>query len=151
MLLAPLLPLLTTALVYAPGLDPAFPLIAATPYSTVRLLLTRSLAVGVTALVGTWCAALALPDRDVASVAWLLPSVALTLVALALSPRLGAVPASSVVAAGWVSFVVLLKREGLDVLDVLGAAGQLVVGGVALAAFVVLVDQVKRFEGGRPS
>lgn len=148
LLLAPLLPLVTTALAYAPGLDPALPHIVATPYSTTRLLLARSLAVGMTALVGTGGAALALPDRDVASVAWLLPAVALTLVTLALSPRLGAVSASSVMGAVWVSFVVLLRREGTDVVDVLGGGGQLGATVLAIAALVVLVQQQKRFDGG---
>ena len=148
LLLAPLLPLATTALAYAPGLDPALPHIVATPYSTVRLLLARSLAVGVTALLGTGGAALALPDRDVASVAWLLPAVALTLVTLALSPHLGALSASSVVGAVWVSFVVLLHREGTDVVEILSGAGQLVATVLAIAALAVLVQQQKRFDGG---
>lgn len=151
LLLAPLVPVCTTALAYAPGLDPAFAHVAATPYSTTRMLLARSLAVGTTAFVGTGCAALALPDRDMTSVAWLMPAVALTLTALALSPRLGAVSASAVVGAVWVSFVSVLQSGGVDVLGVLGVAGQLVVGAVALVALVVLVDQQKRIEGGRTS
>ena len=151
LLLAPLVPVCTTALAYAPGLDPAFSQVAATPYSTTRMLLARSLAVGATAFLGTGCAALALPDRDITSVAWLMPAVALTLIALALSPRLGAVTASSVVGAAWVSFVVLLRSEGVDVLDVLGVTGQLVLGGLAIATLVVLVDQQKRLDGGRTS
>ncbi len=148
LLLAPLLPVVTTALAYAPGLDPALPHIVATPYSTTRLLLARSLAVGVTALVGTGGAALALPDWDVASVAWLLPALALTLLTLALSPRLGALSASSVVGAVWVSFVVLLHREGRDVVAVLSGGGQLGATVLAIAALAVLVQQQKRFDGG---
>lgn len=151
LLLAPLVPVGTTALAYAPGLDPAFSHVAATPYSTTRMLLARSLAVGATAVLGTGCAALALPDRDMTSVAWLMPAVALTLVALALCPRLGAVTASCLVGAAWVSFVVLLRSGGVDVLAVLGVIGQLVVGAVALVALVVLVDQQKQLEGGRTS
>ena len=151
LLLAPLVPVCTTALAYAPGLDPAFWHVAATPYSTTRMLLARSLAVGATAFLGTGCAALALPDRDITSVAWLMPAVALTLITLALSPRFGAVTASAVVGAAWVSSVVLLHSEGIDMFDVLGAGGQLVVAAVALVALVVLVDQQKRLDGGGTS
>lgn len=144
LLLAPLVPVATTALAYAPGLDPALQHVAATPYSTTRLLLARSFTVGVTALVGTGLAALALPDRNLASIAWLLPAVALTLLALALSPRFGAAHASAVVGVAWVSFVVLLHREGIDVVDLLGVAGQLVCAALAAVMFVVLMDQQKR-------
>jgi hypothetical protein len=151
LLLAPLVPVCTTALAYAPGLDSAFWHVAATPYSTTRMLLARSLAVGATALLGTACAALVLPDRDMTSVAWLMPAVAMTLTALALCPRFGAVTASSVVGAAWVSFVVLLRREGVDVRGVFGVTGQLVVGAVALVALAVLVDQQKRLDGGGTS
>lgn len=151
LLLAPLVPVVTTALAYSPGLDPALPHVTATPYSTTRMLLARSLAVGGTAFLGVGAAALALPDRDLASVAWLLPTVVLTLCALVLSPRLGALNASAVTGAAWVSLVVLLHREGVEVLDLLGLTGQVVCAGLAATALVVLVDQQKRFDGGGTS
>ncbi len=151
LLLAPLLPVCTTAVAYAPALDPALPHVAATPYSTTRLLLARSLAVGVTAFVGTGAVALALPGRDLASVVWLLPAIALTLVALALSPRVGAAWAAALVGSAWVSFVMLMQREGVSVVAALGLAGQLVAGLLTAAALAVLVDQQKRIdEGGTP-
>ncbi|MDP9182064.1 MAG: zf-HC2 domain-containing protein, partial [Actinomycetota bacterium] len=59
LVVAPIVPLAATAAAYAPALDPAFSLVAATPYRTMRLLLARSIAVGATAMVGVAGAALA--------------------------------------------------------------------------------------------
>lgn len=139
LVLAPLVPLATTAAAYAPALDPAFALVAATPYRTTRLLLARSLAVGATALAGIALAALAVPERDLARVVWLLPSVALTLLVLSLAPRMGTAAAAWSVGTAWVVLVGALERRGVEVgwIAEAGAqAGWAVLAAVALAAAV---------------
>jgi len=150
LLVAPLLPLATTAVAFAPALDPAFAIVAATPYRTVRLLLARSLAVGLTSVVAVALAALALPDRDVTAVVWLLPAAALTLLVLVLAPQLGTAPAAAGVAAAWVALNGVLERRGLGMDWVEGAAAQGISAVLAAAALAALVHQWAGLDrGGR--
>jgi hypothetical protein len=146
LLLAPLVPLVTTAVAYAPALDPAFPLVAATPYRTVRMLLARTLAVGATALAGLAVVAVAVPDRHVAGLVWLLPTLALTLLVLVLAPRVGTTTAAWGVGTAWVVTVGALHRRGMDVAWVADAATQAGAGVVAAAALAVLVHQWARLD-----
>ncbi len=148
LLLAPLLPVVSTAAAYAPGLDRARAIVAATPYPTSRLLLARSLAVGGTALIGSVVAALALPQHDLIGLAWMLPSLALTLLVLALSPWAGTGPAAASVAGGWVAVVATLGRRGVEPLSTIGGVGQLVSAGLAAVALVVLTNQWKHLDQG---
>jgi hypothetical protein len=141
LVVAPVVPLAATALAYAPALDPAFRLVAATPYRTIRLLLARSLAVGLTAMVGVAAAALALPARDLTAVVWLLPAVALTLLVLALAPAVGTGRAAGGVGAAWLCLVVVLERQGVDVSWIADAAAQVGAGVLAVCALVVLTRQ----------
>lgn len=148
LLLAPLLPMVSTAAAYAPGLDPARSIVSATPYLRTRMLLARSLAVGVTALLGVGAAAFALPERNLTAVAWLLPAVALTLVVLALSPWLGTGPATGVVAGGWVTAVSMLHGRGVETLAVLDRNGQLLCAALAALALATVVDQWTHVDQG---
>jgi hypothetical protein len=141
LVLAPVVPLGATAAAYAPALDPAFALVSATPYRTMRLLLARSLAVGATAMAGVAIAALALPARDLTAVVWLLPAVALTLLVLALAPLLGTGAAAAVVGGAWLMGVAVLEKRGVDVDWVADGAAQAGSAAVALLALVVLVRE----------
>jgi hypothetical protein len=141
LVLAPVVPLAATAAAYAPGLDPAFGLVAATPYRTMRLLLARSLAVGLVAVLAVAGAALALPARDLTSVVWLLPSVALTLLVLSLAPRLGTGAAAAVVAVGWLGVVGGLRHEGIGISWVAQSGAQLGSAVLAVVALVALTRQ----------
>jgi anti-sigma factor RsiW len=146
LVLAPLVPVATTAAAYAPALDPAFALVTATPYRTMRLLLARSLAVGTTALVGVALAALAVPERDLARVVWLLPAVALTLLVLSLAPRLGTAPAAWSVGGAWILLVGVLERRGVEVGWIADTAAQLAWGALAAVALAAVVHQWSRLE-----
>lgn len=148
LLVAPLLPLATTAVAFAPALDPAFAIVAATPYRTVRLLLARSLAVGLTSVVAVALAALALPARDVTAVVWLLPAAALTLVVLVLAPRLGTGPAAAGVAVAWVALNAVLERRGVGMDWVEGVAAQGISAALTGVALVALAHQWTRLDGG---
>ena len=143
---APLLPLVATAAAYAPVLDPAFALVAATPYRTMRLLLARSLAVGSTSLLGVTAAALALPAHDVAAVGWLLPTIALTLLVLSLAPRFGTGPAATGVAFGWVLAAASLHHRGMDMTWMSDTASQLAAALLATIALAVLAHQWNRLD-----
>jgi hypothetical protein len=148
LVLAPLVPLATTAVAYAPALDPAFAIVAATPYRTLRLLLARSLAVGVTSLVGVGLAALALPTHDVTAVLWLLPAAALTLGVLALAPRLGTGVAAGSVGGSWLLLVGTLERQGHDITWVKEAATQGISAVITAAALAAIMHQWARLDGG---
>jgi predicted anti-sigma-YlaC factor YlaD len=149
LLLAPMLPALATAAAYAPGLDPAHGIAAATPYSTMRMLLLRSLAVGTTALLGTGLAALALPGHDRTAWAWLLPSLALTLLVLALSRRFGTSASALVVAGGWFWLVIGLHTRGVEPGTALGTTGQLLSAALAALALTALVEGRHQQGGAR--
>lgn len=149
LVLAPLLPLSATALAYAPGLDPAFALVSATPYRTARLLLARSLAVGSASMLLVAAVALALPAQRVTAVGWLLPATALTLVVLALAPRLGAAASGAAVGTAWLVLVGLLERRGADLDWVTEAAAQGIWALVAALSLLAVRQQWARLEGGR--
>lgn len=148
LLVAPLLPLATTALAFAPALDPAFAVVTATPYRTARLLLARSLAVGLTSAVAVALAGLALPARDVTAVVWLLPAAALTLLVLVLAARFGTGPAAAGVGTSWVALNGVLDRRGLEMDWVEGAAAQGTSALLTAVALAVLLHQWARLDGG---
>jgi hypothetical protein len=140
-LLAPLVPLAATALAYAPSLDAALAIVASTPYSPARLLLARSLAVGVTAIAGVAVASLFLPGSQAGQLMWFLPAVALTALVLALAPHVGTGVATSGVGLGWVIALSGLRQRGIDVDWVAAGGTQLVAAVVALVAVLVVVRQ----------
>lgn len=151
LLLAPLLPAVSTAAAYATALDPAMPIVAATPYRASRMLLLRSLAVAATSTVGACLAALTVPDRGLTAVVWLLPAVAMTLLVLALSHWWGTGWAAVAVGAAWVSVVAVLNENGRDPLATFGGTGQLVSAGLAAVALVIVVTRWQRLDEGGTS
>lgn len=103
LVLAPLLPLAGVAAAYGPAWDPTAEVTAACPVSGVRLTVTRSVAVVGTTMVLSLGAALALPVRDGATVAWLLPALGLSLGTLALGTYLEPARAAAALAGLWVA------------------------------------------------
>ncbi|QFZ24856.1 zf-HC2 domain-containing protein [Saccharothrix syringae] len=103
LLLAPVVPVLGVAGAWTRALDPAHELVASTARAGLELVLRRTLAVLVVVLP-----ALLLGGRLVgASPAdWLLPSLAVTSVALALGSVVGVRRAAVATAVAWVAFVV---------------------------------------------
>ncbi len=148
LLLAPLLPVISTAAAYAPGLDPALPIVMATPYRTSRLLLARSLAVGATAAAGASLAGLGLPGQRTTMVLWLLPALALTSMVLALSPWLGTGLAAGTVGGGWVLAVGLLEHRGADPLVAFHRDGQLLSALLAAVALAVVASHQRHLDEG---
>lgn len=151
LLVAPLLPAVSTAAAYATALDPAMPIVAATPYRASRMLLLRSLAVAATSTVGACLAGLAVPDRGLTAVVWLLPALAMTLLVLALSHWWGTGAAAAAIGAAWVSVVVVLHEDGRDPLATFGSTGQLVSAGLAAVALVIVVLRWQRLDEGGTS
>ena len=146
---APLLPLAGVAAAYGPWLDPVYEVALAAPLRTFRLLLLRtSVVVASTALL-TAIAALALPQLDWRSAAWLLPSLGLVLVSLALATYVAPGWAFGGVATGWVGAVMLVRAASGDVDPAFAAPAQAAFAVAAAVAAVVLTQRLQSFETGR--
>jgi hypothetical protein len=103
LVLAPVLPLLGVAASFGPGIDPTYEMAAATPYSTMRLLVARTSFVVTTTILPALGAALFLPGNHWVAVAWLLPSLALTGLSLAVARRVPIHLSALAMCALWVS------------------------------------------------
>ncbi|MCZ7588136.1 MAG: hypothetical protein M5U27_04595 [Gaiella sp.] len=134
--LAPLMPVAGVAAAYGPSADPSYELALAAPYRMIRLVLLRSAAVLLTAVPLTVAAGLLLPLDGATAVAWVLPSLAFTLVVLGAGSWVDPWAAAVTVGAGWVAAVAVSARYG-DVLAVVAPTA--LVGYVALIVAGALV------------
>ncbi|GIJ54489.1 hypothetical protein [Virgisporangium aurantiacum] len=147
LVLTPLLPLLGVAAAFGPRTDPTYELTVVAPIHTFRLVLLRCFAVlSVVSLLAA-AATLTMTTEGLPIVGWFLPSLGLTAAALMLAPRLGPVPAASVVGAGWLVLVVV---TGLSTNAVLfSLAGQAVIAVGAAVAALGLRRRAAAFDTGR--
>ncbi|CAM5722675.1 MULTISPECIES: zf-HC2 domain-containing protein [Streptomyces] len=150
--LAPLLPLAGVALSYGPRTDPTYEMAVVAPLHGFRLLMIRTVAVLAAALGLNGLATLALPGYGLLALSWLLPALALTATALALSARLGAVLAPALTGGGWVALLLAadaVRSGGQETLAPFTAAGQGVSAAVAVLAAGLLVLLRDRFDLSR--
>jgi Putative zinc-finger len=147
LLVAPLLVLAGVAAAFLPVFDPAWRLAAAAPFSGFTLLLVRAVCALAVALVPVTGIAFALPGPGWLPVALLLPSLALSAVALAAAtvtdPRVAAV----ITAALWALPVLWLAWARVPLLIVAPDA-QVVCVAVLCACAAVLYLRHDRFELG---
>jgi hypothetical protein len=154
--LAPLLPLAGVALSYGPTLDPTHEMAVVAPLHGFRLLMIRTVAVLTAGLVFNGLATLALPGYGLLALAWLLPALALTATALALSARLGPALAPGLVGGAWLTLLVVAQAQHHphDTLAPFTAAGQSAAAAVAALAALLLYRARDRFDvrpvGGFP-
>ncbi|MFC8718706.1 zf-HC2 domain-containing protein [Kitasatospora sp. NPDC057198] len=133
LLVAPLVPVAGVALSYGPAFDPLYEFALVAPLGALRLVLYRT---AVVLLVGTLLAvpvALAAPARGLALFGWLLPSLAVTALTLALAARLGPARAARTAGVGWLAVVALAARGGAAGSLLLTGPGQ---GAALLAALL---------------
>ncbi|MET9829130.1 zf-HC2 domain-containing protein [Streptomyces sp. NPDC006385] len=112
---APVVPVLGTALSYGAHADPLHEITAATPSAGLRLVLTRTAAVLAVSLPLLTLAGLLLPSSGApAAAAWLLPGLALTLASLALAGWVGVRAATALTGGGWLCAVLapVLTEQG---------------------------------------
>lgn len=147
LLIAPLVPMVGIVAAYGDGVDPTFELTLASPYSKVRLLLLRSVAVLVTCVPLTIGAGILLQPWWVA-VAWLLPSLSLVLLVLALSTWTGTPVAAAIGAGGWVGITLLASLHG-SVLAVVSQESLVLCALGLLAGAVVLTVRRDFLSAGR--
>ncbi|MEU7871401.1 hypothetical protein [Dactylosporangium sp. NPDC049140] len=140
---APLLPLLSVAVSFGPGIDPTYELGLVAPISALRLLLVRVVAVvAVNALLCT-LASLTLPDLGLAAAGWFLPSLALTVLTLLVATRLGMAAAAAAVGVGWAVLVALTLSAPFT------AAGQVASAVAAAVACTLFSRRARAFDPSR--
>jgi hypothetical protein len=128
--LAPLVPLAGVAISFGPAPDPAGEAALATPMHGAGLVLRRTVVVLATSLPIVLVGALALPALEWRSVGWVLPAIALSVAALALSTWLPPLTSTVTTFVAWETtlFVAgIVDRSPRAVSDgpVFGPAGQL--------------------------
>lgn len=148
--LAPMLPVAGVAAAYGRLADPAYEISVASPYSMLRLLLLRSVAVVGTTIVLTGLAGLLLADDGWQATAWLLPALSLSVVTLALSARFAPVWAATGVLGGWVTALGLAWAADSP-MALFGMSGQLAAAALLLAGSLVLVAERDVFAFSRRS
>jgi hypothetical protein len=146
--LVPLVPVLAVVASYD-ALDPLREVVAATPYSKLRLALLRATAALAVAVPATMAIGFVVPHMEDLALAWLSPSLGLTLTALVLLTWFEAWVTGGLVASAWVTVVALLRTG--DQVDSLAApvvqvAFLVAAGGLALA--LVLRTSTLRLQGG---
>lgn len=134
---AALLPLAGVAAAFGRGLDPIFEIAVAAPFSGVRLLLLRSAAVLPTTIGLAGLAALALPGVGWIAAAWLLPSLGLTVMSLAVATYIAPMRAFGAVTASWLGIVALTSVSG-DRLAAFDGGAQIAFVVLAAGAAIVL-------------
>ncbi|MFJ2092445.1 hypothetical protein ACIOEW_24700 [Streptomyces sp. NPDC087901] len=143
LVVAPVLPLAGVGVSYGRSADPMHEITATTPGGGLRLLLIRTaavLAVTVPVLALAWAVLPASADGP-GALAWLLPGLAMTLGALALSSYVGCRTGASSVAACWAAAVAVPtftpRPSGLD--EPLAAAAGYFAGPAAQGAWAASV------------
>jgi hypothetical protein len=139
--LAPVLPVAGVAASFGHAADPSYEVTVASPYSSTRLLLLRSLAVTLTTFTLTAVGAALLPRQGSAAAAWLLPALGLTAGTLALSTRFDPVRAGIAMAVVWLAVSLPALRPGSPPLLATHLAVQLASVALLAAATLVLVDR----------
>lgn len=147
LVLAPLVPLSGVAAAFGRPIDPVWELGLSAPFGGFRLMLIRAASVLATSIALAGVGALVFLDGGWIGVSWLVPSLALALVVLAVSSTsVSPTLAAGVVGAGWIAGVVLVDRLSEQPLVAFGPLAQLVFALVAVAAAAVLIGRHAAFE-----
>jgi hypothetical protein len=143
--IAPVVPLVGTALAYRREIEPAGALAAATPMAVLPLLLVRSIVVFLVAAPVAVLTAVALPIPLHLLIGWVLPGLAFPAIVLAVGTRIDPTTTAVALAVGWTSIVVasvyrmrqLQLDEQLRTSYLNSAAFQLTTLAVAVAAATI--------------
>ena len=145
--LAPLIPLAGVAAAFGKPADPAWELGLSTPTGGFTLMLIRSTAVLAVSVVLAALATVALPEAGWSAAAWLLPSLALTVLTLvASSTRLSTTTSASVVGGSWLAVVAVADRLSDQPLAGFGSGAQLAFAAITAMAVVILMARHTSFE-----
>ncbi|MEV4533962.1 hypothetical protein AB0J82_09040 [Asanoa sp. NPDC049518] len=137
---APLLTLVGVAVSFGPGVDPTYELTVTSPVHAFRLLLLRCVAVLSVNTLLCAAATVFVPGYGLAIAGWFLPSLALTVTTLLLSPRLGPVWAAILVGSAWVTTITWAGMVPFT------TAGQLTLLAAAAVLSVLLARRAALFD-----
>jgi signal transduction histidine kinase len=146
LLVTPVLPVAGVAAAYGPWADPSHELASTTPFSGLRLLLLRSLAVLVATTALTAVAGSLIPSSDVSIFAWVLPALALTVASLALSTFVAPHVAAAAVAALWVAIVIAAEMRSAQPYAAFRGAAQSMFAGVVIVGAVTVAWRRERLD-----
>jgi hypothetical protein len=149
--LAPTMPLAGVALAFSASADGTRAITAVAPYSHIRLLLIRSLAVLVSSIAVALTSGVLLIGQAWLAAAWLLPALALVTTTLALSARLDPAHAAFAVGLGWVLLVWGGAPMRSSLLAPFGRTAQLAYLLVTLLAVAAIVLTRNSFDYRRRS
>jgi hypothetical protein len=149
LVVAPIVPLVSVAIAFAAGSDPAGEAGAAAPLSGLGLVLRRAIAVLVATLLVLTVGGASLPGFTLADLAWVLPALALSLGGLALGTWMRVEIAASTLALSWLAAlwtaVALDPSHPLPDLAPLAIPGQLTCAALVAIATAVLVARRDTF------
>ena len=145
---APLVPLAGVAAAFWPGGDPGGEAAEVAPLATAGLLLRRVQAVVAASMLVLAAGAALLPDLDATAAGWLLPSLLVTLAALAASTWVAPAVAITVTAmAGVMALAIGTRGHRMAIADsaLFAAGGQLLMGVLAILALAVVAARRRHF------
>ena len=148
LVVAALLPVGGVAAAYGPGLDPTYEVSLASPMRSFGLLMTRAAAVLGTSTVLAGIAALSLPGWGWTAVAWLLPSLGLTLASLALATRLRPLLAAGSVTFAWMTVALIAAYRTNDRFVIFQGGGQAAFLVIIALSTIVIARRREAFEQG---
>lgn len=144
--LAPMVPVVGVTLAYGPGSDPAHEATIATPMSGLRLVLLRSSAVVACSIGAAGVATLLLRDKTWMSIAWLVPSLALPALCLALSTFVTPRRAAVMIGVLWLVPLSVINRNVTDELVLFREWGQVAMALVGIAAALTVSARREAFD-----
>jgi hypothetical protein len=138
---APLVPVAGVALAYGGAADPLHEIGLASPTGGFRLVLMRSAGVVLVSIALAGVAALALPQLGWIPAGWLVPSLALSALTLALSTASRATPGAvgTAIGIGWGAWVAVAETIATQPYAAFGPAAQVGFGSLLAIAGWVLV------------
>lgn len=150
LVVAPMAPLVAVALSFAAASEPAGEAAVASPMWGAALVLRRTVGVLVTTFGILGIASAALPDLDVRAMGWILPGVALSVLALALATWVRAEVGVPMLTTAWLALLFgtrWLAGHDAALVDspVFGPIGQLAAFATASVAAVVVLSRRSRF------
>lgn len=154
LVLAPLIPLAGVAVAYGPGVDPTYEVGTSAPIRGSYLLLVRASTVLTTTFAVLGAASVAIPGLGWKAAAWVVPALAVSVVALALSTWLEPLWAGGVTGVAWLAIALgsARGRRGLPVAERIGAftaEGQVAFVVVVVVAAAVLLVRARTLDAGR--
>lgn len=145
----PVLPVVGAALSFGPRFDPTYELTLISPLGRFPIILLRTLSVLIVLIGIAGLGFLAVPQQGLAALAWLTPSLALTLVTIALTVKMEPRLAGSCTAAAWAVCVLATSdTDGTSLL--LTVEGQLIAAGLVVMACAAVVRLRRYFDQVTP-